>query len=221
MDPVRLIWAAEREAHLVLPADRCIAAYRALCTAGIDGVAEVTPGSGTVQIRIQADADPSAVMSRAQEIASELRNDTTPTQRTVNIPACYDPELAPDLEPIARAAGLSPDAAAELHASAIYTVRFLGFSPGFPYLEGLPGALHAPRLDTPRSRVRPGSIGIAGPRTGVYPQATPGGWRLIGATPLRLFDPARDPPALLAPGDRVRFRRIDRNEFDRLAREHA
>lgn len=221
MDPVRVIWVAEREAHLVLPADRCIAAYRALRTAGIDGVAEITPGSGTVQIRLHANADPSIVAARTRTIASDLPDDAAATTRTIDIPVCYDPDLAPDIEPVARAAGLSPDAAADLHASAAYTVRLLGFSPGFPYLEGLPHALHTPRLDTPRPRVRAGSIGIAGSRTGIYPQSTPGGWRLIGATPLRLFEPSRDPPALLAPGDRVRFRRIDRTEFDRLAREHA
>ncbi|RMH24583.1 MAG: 5-oxoprolinase subunit PxpB [Planctomycetota bacterium] len=220
MDDVRVIWAGEREAHVILPAEHCVAAYRTIRNAAIEDIDEVTPGSNTVQIRVRDDADHASVTSRLKSVASHLSAPAA-TTRTIDIPACYAPDLAPDIEPIARAVGLSPDAAADLHASAAYTVRLLGFSPGFAYLEGLPHALHTPRLDTPRPRVRAGSIGIAGSRTGIYPQSTPGGWRLIGATPLRLFEPSRDPPALLAPGDRVRFRRIDRAEFDRLAREHA
>jgi KipI family sensor histidine kinase inhibitor len=95
-----------------------------------------------------------------------------------------------------------------LHTGAVYTVAFTGFAPGFGYLTGLPEPLRQPRLSTPRTRVPPGSVGIAGEFTGVYPRVSPGGWRLIGRTTTVLFDPRADPPALLAPGDRVRFRSL-------------
>jgi inhibitor of KinA len=144
--------------------------------------------------------------------------------REIIIPVCYDPALAPDLEPVAARLCLSPDELAALHADAEYTVECLGFSPGFAYLLGLPAPLHLPRRDSPRPRVPAGSVAIAGERSGVYPQSTPGGWHLIGRTPMTLFDPSRDKPALLSVADTVRFRPIPRSEFDRLARhatEHA
>lgn len=97
---------------------------------------------------------------------------------------------------------------AELHTGAAYTVAFTGFAPGFGYLTGLPSPLRQPRLDSPRTRVPAGSVGLAGEFTGVYPRESPGGWRLLGHTTTPLFDAHADPPALLAPGDRVRFRSV-------------
>lgn len=138
----------------------------------------------------------------------------------VDIPACFDGEdLAPDLAYVAGRAGLSPAQVVAAYVAAEYIVDFLGFAPGFAYLRGLPTALATPRLESPRTRVPAGSVGIAGAQTGVYPLSTPGGWRLIGRTPERMFDPDRNPPARLAKGDRVRFVPIDRAEFDRRARE--
>jgi KipI family sensor histidine kinase inhibitor len=109
---------------------------------------------------------------------------------------------------VARDAGLSEEDVVGLHTSAVYTVAFTGFAPGFGYLTGLPTALRQPRLDSPRTRVPAGAVGVAGEFTGVYPRESPGGWRLLGQTSATLFDPATDPPALLAPGDRVRFRSV-------------
>jgi allophanate hydrolase subunit 1 len=165
--------------------------------------------------------------------------------RLVEIPACYDdPALAPDLADVARLAGLSPARVVELHAGALYTVRFIGFAPGFPYLDGLPPALHVPRLDRPRPRVPAGSVAVAADQCGIYPAPTPGGWRLIARTPLRLFDPslaqaqadagakaggdtgadaggragaALDGPCFLRIGDRVRFVPIPADRFPRAA----
>jgi inhibitor of KinA len=134
--------------------------------------------------------------------------------RLVEIPVCYGGELGPDLGTVAERAGLGADDAAALHAGADYLVYAIGFTPGFPYLGGLPAALHAPRRATPRPRVAAGSVGIGGAQTGVYPQASPGGWQIIGRTPLALFRPAERPAALLRPGDRVRFRAISRSEFE-------
>lgn len=125
--------------------------------------------------------------------------------RTVDIPVVYGGEAGPDLESAAVELGLTPADLAERHAAGEYTVAMIGFAPGFPYLLGLDPALSLPRLATPRTSVPAGSVGIGGTQTGIYPRESPGGWRLIGRTPLVLFDPGRDQPALLAPGDRVRF----------------
>jgi inhibitor of KinA len=125
--------------------------------------------------------------------------------RTIEIPVCYGGSFGPDLEDVARHTGLAPERVLELHASAEYLVYFLGFSPGFPYLGGLPPELATPRLPAPRKVVPAGSVAIGGSQTGVYPVDSPGGWRIIGRTTLRLFDSAATPPALLRIGDTVRF----------------
>jgi KipI family sensor histidine kinase inhibitor len=118
----------------------------------------------------------------------------------------YGGEEGPDLEAVAREAGVGPERVVALHAAAVYRVAFVGFSPGFAYLLGLPAELEVPRLESPRERVPAGSVAVAGPFSAIYPSATPGGWRLIGRTSAALFDPAASRPATLAPGDRVRFR---------------
>jgi KipI family sensor histidine kinase inhibitor len=123
----------------------------------------------------------------------------------IEIPVVYGGDAGPDLASAAAELGLSPDALAARHADGDYRVAMIGFAPGFPYLLGLDPALALPRLATPRTRVPAGSVAIGGAQTGIYPRESPGGWRLLGRTALRLFDAARDPPALLAPGDRVRF----------------
>ncbi|MGA3039700.1 MAG: 5-oxoprolinase subunit PxpB [Bryobacteraceae bacterium] len=125
--------------------------------------------------------------------------------RTVEVPVEYGGEYGPDLETVAALTGHTPDEVVDMHSGAEYLVYFLGFSPGFPYLGGMPESIAAPRLETPRRRVPAGSVAIGGRQTGVYPVASPGGWRIIGRTPLRLFDPAADPPVLLRMGDHVRF----------------
>lgn len=125
--------------------------------------------------------------------------------RLIEIPVCYGGEFGPDLASVAEHAGLTAEQVVELHASSSYLVYFLGFSPGFPHLGGLPGKLATPRLPAPRKRVPAGSVAIGGSQTGVYPMESPGGWRIIGRTPLRLFDPDASPPALLRAGDTVRF----------------
>jgi inhibitor of KinA len=136
--------------------------------------------------------------------------------RTIELPVCYDPALAPDLEPLAAEKGLTVEALAALHVAPAYRCHLLGFRPGFPFLGGLDERLVAARLASPRSRVPAGSVGIGGRQTGVYPVDSPGGWRLIGRTPLRLFDPARAEPFLIRAGDTVRFAPIDRATYDRM-----
>ncbi|EDT2276061.1 5-oxoprolinase subunit PxpB [Salmonella enterica] len=128
-----------------------------------------------------------------------------PDSRSVEIPVIYGGAGGPDLASVARHSGLSEKQVVELHASVEYVVWFLGFQPGFPYLGNLPESLHMPRRAEPRLQVPAGSVGIGGAQTGIYPLSTPGGWQLIGLTPLKLFDPMREPPVLLRPGDSVRF----------------
>lgn len=131
--------------------------------------------------------------------------------RTVEIPVLYGGDEGPDLESAATELGMRPAELARKHAAATYTVAMIGFAPGFPYLLGLDPALALPRLPTPRTSVPAGSVGIGGAQTGIYPRESPGGWRLIGRTPLTLFDPTADRPSLLSPGDRVRFVAVDRS----------
>lgn len=137
----------------------------------------------------------------------------TESFRRIEIPVCYGGDHGPDLGLVAKHCGLSEEAVVAAHSGADYAVHAIGFAPGFPYLGGLPEVLHTPRRATPRTSVPAGSVGIGGAQTGVYPLATPGGWQLIGRTPLRLFDVARAEPALLRAGDRVTFRPIGEKEF--------
>lgn len=133
--------------------------------------------------------------------------------RVVTIPVCYGEEGGPDLARVAAQAKLSVEATVALHSKPGYAVGAIGFAPGFPYLVGLSPSLHTPRLDAPRAKVPAGSVGIGGGQTGVYPVESPGGWNLIGRTPLALFRPDESEPALLRVGDVVRFKAITEKEF--------
>ncbi|GIW74304.1 MAG: allophanate hydrolase [Phycisphaerales bacterium] len=146
---------------------------------------------------------------------SEVDESACPTPRTHEIAVCYEPPYAPDMAWVCRHSGLSEDAVIERHTSALYTVAFLGFAPGFGYLRGLAEPLRVPRLKTPRVRVPAGSVGLAGPYTGVYAREGPGGWRIIGRTARRLFEAGSSDPALLRVGDRVRFRAVSAGELPR------
>lgn len=141
---------------------------------------------------------------------------TLPNPREREIPTCYGGEFGPDLSEVAALCGMTPAQVVELHASVTYVVYFLGFVPGFAYLGELPEALATPRLVSPRRSTPPGSVGIAGNQTGVYPFATPGGWRLIGRTPLAMFRPDRKNMSFLSIGDRVRFAPISVARFAAL-----
>lgn len=133
--------------------------------------------------------------------------------RVVEIPVCYGGDFGPDLGRVAELCGVSAEEAVALHAGADYLVHAIGFTPGFPYLGGLPDALRTPRRDTPRAHVPAGSVAIGGSQTGVYPVDSPGGWQIIGRTPMALFRPMERPAALLKPGDQVRFKAISAPEF--------
>lgn len=134
--------------------------------------------------------------------------------KVVDIPICYGGEYGPDLQEAAGRAGMSAAQFTERHASARYRVAMIGFMPGFPYLTGLPRELQQPRKSSPRSRVPAGSVGIAGMQTGIYPFSSPGGWQLIGRSPVVLFDVRQEEPSLLQAGDEVRFIPIDKKQLE-------
>ena len=151
-----------------------------------------------------------ATLRRYEQRAEEK---ALPEPRTVEIPVCYGGEFGPDLDELAATHKLSASRVIELHTSRTYHAYFLGFAPGFAYLGDLAPEIATPRLATPRKKVAAGSVGIAGTQTAVYPFATPGGWRLIGRTPLEMFRKDREPMGMISMGDEVRFRAITREEF--------
>jgi inhibitor of KinA len=153
-----------------------------------------------------------------KQYLSRMEDVTLPEPRQVEIPVCYGGEHGPDLIDVSKIHGMTPAQVIELHSSSTYVVYFLGFVPGFAYLGELPQALVTPRLATPRRRVPPGSVGIAGRQTGVYPVATPGGWRLLGRTPISMFRPHQTGFSFLSIGDRVRFTPINQEQFAALER---
>jgi KipI family sensor histidine kinase inhibitor len=144
------------------------------------------------------------------------RDQVTIASRELIIPVCYGGEYGPDLDEVAACCGLDADAVVARHTAGNYRVAMLGFAPGFPYLLGLDPQLAVSRRTDPRQRVPAGSVAIGGSQTGIYPEVLPGGWQLIGRTPLRLFDVTASEPSLLAAGDRVRFRAIDEATFRQL-----
>lgn len=207
--------------------ERVLASQRRLTAAKIPGIIALVPAYATIALFY----DPPAVMDAGatmdnvlgwldQRISEALskREETNaqPVQSSViEIPVCYDKEFAFDLDDVARCATLSPDEVIAVHSGAEYRVHCIGFTGGFPFLGGLPRELATPRRESPRKEIPAGSVGIGGKQTGIYPIKSPGGWNIIGRTPLQLFDPGKNPPALLRVGDRVRLRTISRDEFER------
>lgn len=183
------------------------------------GLLEVIPGARTALLLFEPEELPSAELAR--HIARAAGDEARPAARLFRIPVHYGGAAGADLAQLAAERKIPPGEIVHRHSAAEYMVAFLGFAPGFAYLTGLPRELHSPRLLTPRTRVPSGSVGIGGQYTGIYPAESPGGWRLIGRAPIVLFDPARDPPSLLASGDRVRFEPIGREEFERRERALA
>jgi inhibitor of KinA len=160
----------------------------------------------------------------ARWLASELEAAASQTMDTgdvagalIEVPVCYDDELGPDLAEVAAFGGCSAEEAIALHADNTYRVYMVGFIPGFAYLAEVDQRIALPRRPTPRTAVPAGSVAIAGGQTGVYPAVTPGGWNIMGRTPLKPYDPSKADPLLFHPGDNVRFVRISRAEFDRAS----
>ena len=167
--------------------------------AGLPWLLDVVPAARTVLVQWRGGVPREPLLEELRAVRPVVDDRDTPE---LVIPVRYD---GPDLVAVAEAAGVSAEQVVALHSGAAYEVAFCGFAPGFGYLTGLPEPLHVPRRATPRTTVPAGSVAIAAGYAAVYPGASPGGWHLLGVTDLRLFDPVRDPPALLAPGTRVRF----------------
>ncbi|WP_432848668.1 5-oxoprolinase subunit PxpB [Amycolatopsis sp. CA-161197] len=202
-----MLWRPCGEHAALLDCDslaQMTAARATVEAAGIDGIAELVPGARSLLVV----AEPgSSVLKAVRDLldAADLTHAPAGSPREVTLDVHYDGE---DLALVAREAGVSEGDVVKLHTEAEYTVAFTGFAPGFGYLTGLPDALQQPRLESPRTKVPAGSVGIGGEFTGVYPRESPGGWRLLGHTDATLFDPTAARPALFAPGDRVRFRSV-------------
>jgi inhibitor of KinA len=201
---------------------RVMAALAALDGARAPWVVDLVPAYATLLVSYDAARATAAEARRWAEArlavaaAGEREAAAAAPGRLVEIPVWYDPSVAPDLEPLAAERGMAPAELARRHAAPEYRVYALGFRPGFPFLGTVDAALAAPRLDRPRPRVAAGSVGIAGRQTGVYPVDGPGGWRIVGRTPLAVFDLARPRPFLLEAGDRVRFVPVDGARFAEL-----
>jgi inhibitor of KinA len=177
---------------------------------------EVIPAYVSLLVRFNPlDLDYEAVSGAIREAASG-NAERLPVARRFNLPVCYGDVYGPDLIEVARYHDLDAGEVIRRHTHPDYPIYCLGFSPGFPFLGGLDESLHTPRLETPRPQVPSGSVAIGGSQTGIYPTSTPGGWRLIGRTPLRLFDIRGEPPVVYSPGDIIRFEAIDAAEFGQL-----
>jgi inhibitor of KinA len=200
--------------------DAVLQATEQLELAQIPGVIEVAPAYATIGVFFDPVRVP-AVDELRSNIEHALQSDAEPARaevaQTIDIPVCYDDDFAPDLGDVAKHSGVAPDEIVRRHSSASYRVSCVGFTPGFTYLSGLPPELATPRRASPRKEVPAGAVAIGGKQAGIYPSKSPGGWNIIGRTPLRLFDVQRNPPALFRAGDRVRFRKISRAEFNTLA----
>ena len=184
----------------------------------LPGVVETVPSYRSLLVYY----DPSvvgydALCAQLAALAEQATTTAMPPAREVEVPCCYEGELGTDLEAAAARLGLSVDDLVRLHAGAEYLVYFIGFTPGLPYMTGAPERLTIPRLDTPRVKVPAGSVAIGGTQCCIYSVESPGGFWLLGRTPVRLYDPDAAEPILLRPGDRVRFHQIDRREFDDVA----
>lgn len=220
---VRVVDEFERDPEGALSA--VLGALRSLKRAAIPGVIEMAPAYTTLGVffdptriePVNPDDSPFDVLTtkiRSILNASAFESETESEAPVIEVPVCYDREFAPDLADVAENAGLAEDEVVRRHSAANYRVSCVGFTPGFPFLSGLPLELATPRRATPRKEIPAGAVGIGGAQTGIYPLKSPGGWNLIGRTPLRLFDVQREPPALFRAGDQVRFRQISREEFE-------
>ena len=181
------------------------------------GIVEVIPTYRSLLILYDPVAtDPSRLERALASLEERLERIRIPPPRIVEIPVCYGGELGPDIGFVADTHSLSVEDVIRIHSEPQYQIYMIGFTPGFPFLGGLPVVLFTPRLETPRTLVPAGSVGIANNQTGMYPIDSPGGWRIIGRTPFRLFDPHRDDPFLYQAGDLIRFQPIQREEYNLL-----
>ncbi|MEO8026092.1 MAG: 5-oxoprolinase subunit PxpB [Bryobacteraceae bacterium] len=201
----------------VAVSDRVTRLVRLLTEQPIAGLEDMNPAYCSLLVKFDGRRfDHAAIEMALKDRIAQLESAVAAPARTIEIPVCYGGEFGPDLEEVAAMHGLTSSRAIAMHSEVEYRVCFLGFVPGFAYLVGLPDDLATPRLPSPRKRVPPGSVAIGGNQAGVYPFPTPGGWRLLGRTPLTMFRADRDPASVLALGDGVRFVPTSAEQFAEL-----
>lgn len=179
------------------------------------GFIELVPAYNSLLIIFEPlEFQPEQASSQIHKTIEKAKPVDASNSRTIEIPVCYDKRVAKDIDYVADYCGMSVEELIESHSSQDYTVYMLGFLPGFLYLGGLDEQLHCPRRDNPRTRIEAGSVGIGGSQTGVYPIASPGGWQIIGRTPMAMLDVTKSPPSVANPLDKVRFIPISYEEFE-------
>src|SRR6266513_2710189 len=198
---------------------RALSVAGAVDGANIPGIIDVTSAYESVAVFFDPARIERGVEEKIRALVASAGIRVSRKRRRIEIPVCYDADFALDLARVEAETNLSADTIIALHSSSEYTVACIGFVPGFPFLAGLSEKLRVPRLESPRTRVPAGSVAIANAQAGIYPFESPGGWNVIGRTPLRLFRATENPPTRLRPGDRVRFRRITRDEFEARIKE--
>lgn len=204
----RIDWGTNRRVNAIA---------RRLSHAPLPGVIETVPTFRSLAVHYDPDTiSLEALAEQLRALADDIEVGEERT-RLWRIPGCYDPGFGLDLTSVGDKAGLSPDQVVTCHSSHEYVVYMMGFLPGFPYMGNVPDAITLPRLETPRTRVPQGSIAIATSMTAVYTLESPGGWHILGRTPIRLFDISHQSPGLLSPGDKVVFEPVSREEFERIS----
>ncbi len=189
---------------------------------GIKGIEELVPSFRSVLVHYNPGVHSYGEMcSLINEILAEKISDVEHKKRIVEVPVCYENGLGPDIEFVAEHAGMSVEEVIKLHSAEPYLIYMLGFQPGFPYLGGLDERLHTPRLATPRLKLEAGSVGIGGAQTGLYPMESPGGWQIIGLTPVRCYNPTAKEPIPYQAGDYIKFVPISYEEYQSLKEQDA
>ena len=198
-----------------------IRAYKiALEKAGIPGIVETVPTYRSLMVHYDPSVIPYAqIRMKLEQLLDEMGEIEIPPSPVLEIPVLYGGEMGPDLPFVAENAGMSEEEVVKIHSSAEYLIYMLGFTPGFTYLGGMSEKIAAPRLKAPRVKIPAGSVGIAGTQTGVYPIDSPGGWQLIGRTPVKMYDPERETPILPEAGQYIQFFPVTQEEYDRILQD--
>lgn len=195
-----------------------IKTFHVIYKSKIEAVQSIHPAYNSILITFnESIKSPFDMMEELETLLKDVNQFLNVEPRSLEIPVCYEDEFAPDINNVASHNDLTKEDVIQYHSKQNYLVYFLGFSPGFPYLGGMPKEIATPRLQTPRLKVPEGSVAIGGDQTGIYPVESPGGWRIIGRTPLKLFLPEKNPPTLLKMGDNIKFVQITKEQFNKMS----